>query len=670
MRLDVSVSASNKRQLEDSPSKEATATANLFQNLKKRLKDLGAAPSSSKEFAHLDFKEPSVVAAGSGRHANYSNQSEHGSGTAGYPIGARSEASDGRNVKSKYETEPTGVFSISTVLSNGKRLYFPYDKYNRRLEKIKRSYNDPSGGGGGGSDEGNNGGFLLDKSVYRLKEEIEADNISFASVQTRRILDDASAANNQEQAGTSVKEELWLEKYRPQSFFELMSDERINENVMLWVKQWDQLVFGREPKESLKKRFLYSNDVLGRPQRKILLIHGPPGLGKTTLASVVGRTAGYETLELNASDERTGKVLREKVLAAIESKSVFGDKKPTMVILDEMDGLGPGGESFVNLLIKIATSLDGQGTSNNPNDGTGSSSKNTSSLKKKKKKQAKTLRRPIICLCNDPYVPALRQLRQVAQVYHLKEIAPRVMINRLKNICDKEGLDIDMKSLNLLVTMAEGDWRVCLNTLQLLHAWKRMEKSYVGQTKRVSSEEIKKAVSIKDKSRSLFTVWEKLFVTNASSLETKQVLEVIEHNGDYDRVLRGAFEMYLNASIRNQKRWGYNYEKLHEFLYYADVMDKDRFQIFMQYAPYFVMAFHEYTKHVGSSKSFNISYPKQGMEARMKGKAMMGLTKGFIDGLPVITRTWIPNETFFCANVLSYLIRILNPQLRPVILSI
>jgi hypothetical protein len=58
------------------------------------------------------------------------------------------------------------------------------------------------------------------------------------------------------------------------------------------------------------------------------------------------------------------------------------------------------------------------------------------------------------------------------------------------------------------------------------------------------------------------------------------------------------------------------------------------------------------------------------MEARMKGKAMMGLTKGFIDGLPVITRTWIPNETFFCANVLSYLIRILNPQLRPVILSI
>lgn len=42
-------------------------------------------------------------------------------------------------------------------------------------------------------------------------------------------------------------------------------------------------------------------DPLGRPMEKIMLLSGPPGLGKTTLAHVLARQAGYQVHEINAS---------------------------------------------------------------------------------------------------------------------------------------------------------------------------------------------------------------------------------------------------------------------------------------------------------------------------------------------------------------------------------
>ncbi len=37
--------------------------------------------------------------------------------------------------------------------------------------------------------------------------------------------------------------------------------------------------------------------------RKVLLIHGKPGVGKTTLASIACKHAGYDPEEVNASED-------------------------------------------------------------------------------------------------------------------------------------------------------------------------------------------------------------------------------------------------------------------------------------------------------------------------------------------------------------------------------
>jgi len=66
---------------------------------------------------------------------------------------------------------------------------------------------------------------------------------------------------------------------------------------------------------------------------KVLLFAGPPGMGKTTLAHIAARQAGYRAVEINASDDRTGKQLQERVADAQGMQSMFGGKKVSLPLV-------------------------------------------------------------------------------------------------------------------------------------------------------------------------------------------------------------------------------------------------------------------------------------------------------------------------------------------------
>ena len=119
-----------------------------------------------------------------------------------------------------------------------------------------------------------------------------------------------------------IKHSLWVEKYRPTTMDTYIGNEHLKSKVSLYLESGDL------------------------PH---LLLYGRAGTGKTTLAKLLVNNIDCHYLYINASDENSVEVVRDKVK---NFASTLGFQEMKVIILDECDYITPNAQAALRNLME------------------------------------------------------------------------------------------------------------------------------------------------------------------------------------------------------------------------------------------------------------------------------------------------------------------------------
>ena len=200
---------------------------------------------------------------------------------------------------------------------------------------------------------------------------------------------------------------MWSEKYRPQSIVDMVGNEEARTAFVEWFAKWKK---GTKP----------------------LLLVGPPGIGKTTLANLASKQFGYDMIGLNASDIRNKQRIQEMLSPVLGNLSIFGKQ---MIFVDEVDGIhGRSDFGGVEGLIKIL----------------------------------KEPTVPIILAANSETSDKMKGIKKVVKTIHLKPLPPRLLQLYLQKILKNENAKLGLDSIIKIIINSRGDLRSMINSSQAL----------------------------------------------------------------------------------------------------------------------------------------------------------------------------------------------------------
>ncbi len=198
----------------------------------------------------------------------------------------------------------------------------------------------------------------------------------------------------------------WTEKYRPTTLTELRGNNKARDQLQEWAQTWDD-------------------------HHEAVILHGSPGVGKTSGAHALAADMGWSTIELNASDQRTKAEIERVAGSAAMNQSLTGGGRQ-LVIVDEADNIhgnaDRGGTRAITSLVKRA-------------------------------------KQPIVLIANEFYEMS-NALRNATQEIEFRDVSARSIVPVLRDIARKESIDFESDALEAIAEQNSGDLRGAIHDLQ------------------------------------------------------------------------------------------------------------------------------------------------------------------------------------------------------------
>ena len=241
----------------------------------------------------------------------------------------------------------------------------------------------------------------------------------------------------------------WLEKYKPNT----LEDFKIKPDEVLKAKEWINN---------------YKIDIDNT--KKVLLILGNTGSGKTLLANLILKEYNYQKIELNSTDIRSQKKIGEFLNKSLTYRNVvdmfFQGNMPIGILIDEIDTIcklsDKGG--FTEFLGILKQNEKCQNLKKNDN------------VKKVKKNKIQIedyikLYNPIICTSNDITDKKINELKKYSEVINLGKNSYEESLEIIDRIYKENNQKIDENVRNDFIEYVNGDIRKLILLLEELYVF-------------------------------------------------------------------------------------------------------------------------------------------------------------------------------------------------------